>query len=130
MSLARLQSIADHLVPVAPDDAAWLRAAIERIDKGVPVNEALGFSSTDQRAKRDKAIRRAADLMAASDWKRAEKLERWIAWLEHDVTPPGDCDEEIMERALDAAQASGLPLPKSARHIYRILTDIRSKTCQ
>jgi hypothetical protein len=124
MSHARLQAIADHLAHVAPDDAAWLRAVLEDIETGVPANEALGFSPANQRARRDAAIRRAAELINGSDWQRAQKLELWIRWLEHDVTPPRDCDESTMERALDAAQATGLALPKSARQIYRILTDI------
>jgi hypothetical protein len=124
MSLARLQSIANHLARVAPDEAAWLRAVLEDIETGVPANEALGFSPANQRAKRDASIRRAAELIEGSAWKQAEKLERWIAWLEHDVIPPRGCDEDRMERALDAAQATGLTLPKSARQIYRILTDI------
>lgn len=124
MSLERLQVIADHLASVSPDDAAWLQGALEDIERGTPPADALGFCHQVQRARRDAAIRRAAELIDGSEWQRAQKLERWITWLEHDVTPPRDCDESTMERALDAAQATGLALPKSARQIYRILTDI------
>ena len=123
MSLERLESIARTLEAINAPDARWLSEAVSDIRVGVPVAEALGFSPANQRARRDAAIRRAADLIDGSEWQKARKLKLWIDWLEHDVPTPIDCDESTMERALDAAQRSGLTLPKSDRQIYRILTD-------
>ena len=127
MSLERLRLASERLRPVDPALAGWLAEAVANMRVGVPAPEALDLAPAAARARRDAYLRRAAELVQGSDWRKAETLARWVRYLAGDGDQPGD-DSELVT-ALRRARACGLDLPESPKQIFRIIADRDPDLC-
>lgn len=128
MSLDRLKLAADRLRGVDPALACWLAEAVSDLRVGVPAAEALELQPSAARVRRDAYIRRAAELVQGSDWRKAETIARWCRYLAGDCDPPPG-DSEI-EATLRRARACGLDLPESPKQVFRIIrSDTEPKAC-
>ena len=97
--------------------ADWLRNGFDRYQSGVDLDEALELTQRHARDRRDAYLRRAAELVPGSDWQKAKKLARWIAWFE-----AGNVEDSELSAAIARARGVGLPMPASAKQIKRIIS--------
>ena len=115
MSLDRLRAIAEALPPGPLAD--FLNDAVQRLEHGLPADQAMELSGPGAIRQRDALLRQAAGLTGeASDWRAAGALAKRIAQLPHRRHP------EAIDRLLVASSRCAT-VPQSRRRLYSILSD-------
>lgn len=128
----RLSQIAEIVESQDDDLGAWFREALEAWQQGDDLAAALELTEAARRARRDAAIRAAAEhLTITSLHGKAERLRLWCEYVKTNRKRPTRAPRKLeaheagtneVERLMAAAIDTGLPMPKSTKQYERILS--------
>jgi len=129
---ARLSAIAEIVEGHDDELGGWFREALEQWQQGEDLAAALELTEAARRARRDAAIRAAAEhLNITSLHGRAERLRLWAEYIQANRGKPtrtwrkleaGEAGTSEVERLMTAAVDVGLPMPKSTKQYERIVS--------
>lgn len=128
----RLNQIAKIVEDQDDELGGWFREALEQWQQGNDLAAALELTESARRARRDAAIRAAAEhLNITSLHGKAERLRLWSEYIKANRKKPTHAWQKLeaheagtseVERLMTAAIDTGLPIPKSTKQLERILS--------